>query len=143
MTTQRLGQDLARPLDADREPDERGTLDGLFEASPASSSRTSAAAVLAFVAGAAAVLLSPFSVQLGLAVVLAAVALVASVVGLAKASRPGTAGTVLASLGMVAALATAAVVGLRYAGVDTAVADGLVPALRDAAEALTALFPQP
>lgn len=131
MTTQRLGDTLG------------GSLDGLFEASPETSSRTSAAAVLAFVAGAAALLLSPFSAQLGLALVLAAVALVVSVVGLAKASRPGTAGTVLAALGMVAALATAAVVGLRYAGIDTAVADGLVPALRDATAALTGLFPQP
>ncbi|ROR92873.1 hypothetical protein [Nocardioides aurantiacus] len=142
MTTQHLG----RPLDtdvADEEQESRTQLDGLFEASPASSSHTSAAAVLAFVAGTAAVLLSPFSLHLGLAVVLAVVALVASVVGLARASRPGTAGTVLASLGMVAALATAAVVGLRYAGIDTAVADGLGPALRDASEALTALFPRP
>ena len=138
MTTQDLGRPLAQDLAEDR-----GQLDGLFEASPASSTRTSAAAVLAFVAGTVAVLLSPFSVQLGAAVVLAATALVASVVGLARASRPGTSGTVLASLGMVAALGTAAVVGLRYVGVDTAVADGLGAGLRDAAAALTALFPQP
>ena len=131
MTTQHLGRQL--DPDVGRTPTrttgaDRRSLRGLAGAS----SRTSAAAVLAFVAGAAAVLLSPFSLQLGPAVVLAAVALVASVVGLAKASRRGTSGTVLASLGMVAALATAAVVGLRYAGLDTAVADGVGPALRDA-----------
>lgn len=90
-----------------------------------------------------AVVASPFSLLLGAVLVLAAVGLVTAVVGLARASRPGVSGTTMAALGMVLALGAGAVVGLRYLGVDTSVGDGVVPELRDALAALTALFPAP
>ena len=71
----------------------------------------------------------PFSLAMALCVALAAVALVSSVVGMARASRPDVAGGLLASVGMVLALATLALVGLRYIGLDTAFGDGLAPTL--------------
>ena len=147
MTTQRLDRDPAAPgpagAGASAGPDGGPDLDELFEASPARTARTSAAAATSLFTGVVAVVASPFSLLLGAVLVLAAVGLVVAVVGLARASRPGVSGTTLAALGMVLALAAGAVVGLRYLGIDTAVADAAVPDLRDALAALTALFPTP
>ena len=73
----------------------------------------------------------------------AAVALVSSIVGMARASRPDVAGGLLASVGMVLAVTTLVSVGLRYVGVDTAFGDALAPTLADWLAALNALLPAP
>ena len=46
-------------------------------------------------------------------------------VGLAQASRTGAAGTTLAAAGLVLSLAALALLGLRFAGVDTAFGDAM------------------
>jgi hypothetical protein len=149
MTTQDLGhpgQDLGRapvPGDGDTEASGPGALGTLFESSPARSVQTSAAALTAFVLGLLAVLAVPFSLTMALCVGLAAVALVSSVVGMARASKPGIAGGLLASVGMVLSLVTLALVGLRYLGLDTAFGDGLAPTFTDWLDALNTLLPTP
>lgn len=122
---------------------DRGALGTLFDASPAPEVATSAAAETAFVAGLLAVLAVPFALSMALSLALACVALVTSVIGLARASRPHVAGGLLASLGLVLAIASFAVVGLRYAGIDTAFGDDLVPHLRDWMTSLDGLLPTP
>ncbi len=111
----------------------------LFEASPEVPARTTVPATLGVVAGCAAVTSSLWTAGLGLAVVLAALALVLSVVGLAKASRPGVAGGTSSAIGLVLALLTAGLVGLHYAGLATTIADGT--SLRPLLDALNALLP--
>jgi len=137
MTTQDLAPDTA--------PGDRssGALGTLFDSSPARSVQTSGAAVLAFVLGLLALLAVPFSLAMTLSAALAAVALVASIVGMAKASRRDVAGGLLASVAMVLALMTLALVGLRYIGLDTAFGDAIAPTIADWLEALNTLLPTP
>ena len=142
MTQQDLGQDLA--LGTAPDDDARDASSGtLFDSSPARSVQTSAAAVIAFACGLLGVLAVPFSLAMALCAGLAAVALVASIVGMARASRPDVAGGLLASVGLVLALATLALVGLRYLGLDTAFGDGFVPTLPDWLDWLNRLLPTP
>jgi hypothetical protein len=122
---------------------DESALRALFESSPARDVRTSAAAVVAFLAGLTAMLTVPFSLMLVVCLALSAVALVASVCGLARASRPDVAGGVLASLGLVLCIATFGVVALRYAGIDTAVGDPVVSTLTDWLTALNTTVPAP
>lgn len=131
MTTQDLGRDLEQPP----------ALGALFASSPSLPVHTSAAAEVAFVAGLLALLTVPFSLTMALSCGLAVVALVTSIIGLARASRPIVAGGLLASLGQVFALATAGLVALRYAGIDTAIGDGAVPTLADWLGTLNDLMP--
>lgn len=128
--------------DAAAEDESPGALGTLFDSSPAPDVQTSAAAETGFVLGLLAVLAVPFSLTAGLSVVLAAVAVVTSIVGLARASRLRFTGSVLASVGLVLALAALAIVALRYAGVDTAVGDDLASPLHDALSALNDLLPK-
>ena len=123
--------------------DSSGALGTLFDSSPARSVQTSAAAVTALVLGLLAVLAVPFSLAMTLSGSLAVVALVSSVVGMARASRPGVAGSLLASVGMVLALATLSLVGLRYVGLDTAFGDALAPTLTSWLDAMNTLLPAP
>lgn len=118
-----------------------GALGELFEVSAARPVHTSAAAVLAFVTGLVAVVAAPFSLMIGASLGLAGLALVSSIVGLARASRIDVAGTMLASLGLVLALGAMAILGLRYAGIDTAVGDSFVPTLVDWLKSLNTLVP--
>lgn len=132
--------EATRGHDTIGDPDgEQGALGELFDASPEVPARTTVPATLGLFAGVVALLASPWSLMAGACVVLAVVGLVLSVVGLAKASRPGTAGGGSAAAGVVLALAVAVLLGLRYASIDTAVADGI--SLRPALEWLTALLP--
>ena len=147
MTQQDLGQALGQApvLGTTRgtaaDDDESGELGRLFASSPARPVQTSAAAATAFVLGLLGALAVPFSLTAALSVGLGGVALVVSIVGLARASRPAVAGGLLASLGLVLALATLALVGLRYAGLDTAFGDGAVPTLHDGLDWLNGLLP--
>ena len=147
MTTSDLGPGLAYDADPEGDPpgalDSSGALGTLFDTSPAREVSTSAAAETAFVLGLVAVLAVPFPLAMTLCVGLAGVAVVSAIFGMARASKPGFAGGVLAAVGLVLALATLSLVGLRYIGVDTAVGDGLVPTLRDWLTALNGLLPAP
>ncbi len=114
----------------------------LFVRSPALPAHTSAAAEVGFLAGLVAVVAVPFSLMTAVCVGLAAVALVTSVLGLARASRPLVAGGLLASIGLVLSLVTFALVGLRYLGIDTAVGDSTVPTIADWLRTLNDLLPR-
>ena len=137
MTTPDLGHDPGPGLG-----NGEGGLGALFDLSPAHPVHTSAAAEIALLAGLLALLAMPFSLMVGLCLGLSVVGLVSSVVGIARASRPGVAGGLLASVGMVLSLATLALVGLRYLGLDTAFGDSLTPTLADWLSALNDLVHQ-
>ena len=142
MPTQRLEHGASGPPAAESAPGD-DALGALFASSPARVVRTSAAAEVAFLCGLVAVLAVPFSLMAAVCVGLSAVALVASIVGLARASKPGVSGGLLASIGLVLSLATLTLVGLRYLGIDTAVGDAAVPTLADWLAALNTLLPTP
>jgi hypothetical protein len=142
MTTQDLGHPLGPDLG--RGPTTRDdALGALFDSSPARTVKTSAAAETAFVVGVLALLLSPFSLMAALCLGLAALGLVTSIFGMARASRPTTSGGVLAAVGLVTSIAAAAVIGLRYLGIDTAFGDAAVPTLADWLRSLNDLLPPP
>ncbi len=130
MTTQDLGR-----VDGD--------LGQLFDRSPADPSHTAPAAEVSFVLGLLALAIAPFTLTFGLCVMLAGLCVITSVVGLAQASRPGAAGSTLAAMGLVLSLAALALVGLRFADVDTAFGDTLVPHLHSALQSLDDLVPSP
>ena len=142
MTTHRLEPGVTGSPAADPVPDD-DALGALFESSPARVVRTSAAAEVAFLCGLVAVLAVPFSLMAAVCVGLSAVGLVTSIVGLARASKPGVSGGLLASIGLVLSLATLSLVGLRYLGIDTAVGDAAVPTLADWLAGLNTLLPTP
>jgi hypothetical protein len=139
-------QDLGRPVGQDPNPGSTtrdDALGALFESSPARTVKTSAAAETAFVLGLTALVASPFSLLAGLCLVLATAGLVTAILGMARASRPATAGGVLAAVGLVSSLGAAALVGLRYLGIDTAFGDAAVPSLADWLRSLNDLLPPP
>ncbi|MET0839682.1 MAG: hypothetical protein ABWY19_12930 [Marmoricola sp.] len=140
MTTQDLGRPLGQDLDRSSTTRD-DAIGALFDSSPARSVKTSAAAETAFVVGVLGLLLSPFSLMAAFCLGLAAVGLVTSIFGLARASRPATSGGVLASVGLVTSIAAAAVIGLRYLGIDTAIGDAMVPTLADWLRSLNDLLP--
>lgn len=141
MTTQDLGP--AFPQAASPPEGSPGALGTLFDTSPAHDVQTSAAAATGFVLGLLAVLAVPFSLTMVLGVAMASVGLVSSILGLARASRARFTGGVLASLGLVLALLTVALVGLRYLGLDTTFGDDSLPTLRDWISTLNDLLPAP
>ncbi len=145
MRTRERGSELGRVTAEQQEnalaPD--AALGALFVSSPARRVRTSAASETAFVAALVAIVTVPFSATLGLATILAAVALLTSILGLARSSRPAVAGSLLAAVGLVLALTTLAIVGLRYLGIDIAIADPLAGSLPDWLATLNALLPTP
>ena len=142
MTTQDLGRGAVPNRPVGSGPDD-GSLATLFDRSPAQPVHTSAAAEIGFLTGLFGVLAVPFSLMAALCLGLSAVGLVCSIVGLARASRPRVSGGLLASLGLVLCVLTAALVGLRYLGIDTAVGDAAVPTLADWLAALNTLLPTP
>jgi hypothetical protein len=143
MTTQRLGRTPHPDTTGRGEPAEAalGALGSLFEHSPSRPVHTSAAAVVGLVTGLVAVAASPFTLLAALCLGLGAVSLVSSIIGLARASRVDVAGGMLAALGLVLSLAAFAVIGLRYAGIDTAVGDATVPTIADWLRSLNDLLP--
>ncbi len=118
-------------------------LPSLFDGSPRRVVSTSAAAQTSFVLGLAAFLATPFAVAHTLCLGLAAIALVTGVVGLGRASAPTRSGGLLASVGLVLALVTLGVVGIRYLGVDTTFGGTAGPVLLDWLGALNTLVPRP
>jgi hypothetical protein len=124
-------------------PREDDGLGGLFEASPDRPIHTSAAAEFAFVLGLVSLLAAPFSLMYAASIAVAGIGAILGVVGLATTSRPDVAGRVLAPLGLFFSLTALTVVGLRYAGLDTAFGDALVPTFLSWLEALNGWIPSP
>ena len=124
-------------------PTDDDGLSGLFEASPDRPIHTSAAAELAFVLGLVSLVAAPFSLMHAASLGLAAIGAILGVVGVATTSRPDVAGRVLSPLGLFFCLTALTVVGLRYAGLDTAFGDALVPTILSWLEDLNASLPTP
>lgn len=124
-------------------PSEDDGLNGLFDASPDRPIHTSAAAELAFVLGLVSLVAMPFSLMHTASLATAALGAVLGIVGVATTSRPDVAGRVLAPLGLFFCLTVLTVVGLRYAGLDTAFGDALVPTILSLLQDLNEWFPTP
>jgi hypothetical protein len=124
-------------------PREDDGLGGLFDASPDRPIHTSAAAEFAFVLGLVSLLAAPFSLMFGASLAVAASGAILGVIGMATTSRPDVAGRVLAPLGLFFSLTALTVVGLRYAGLDTAFGDALVPTFLSWLETLNGWIPSP
>lgn len=118
-------------------------LSELFDASPDFNAHTSTAAELGLLFGLAALVTAPFSVMFAVSLGLAAFSFVFALVGLATTSRRDITGGLLAPLGLLCSLATVALLGLRYLGLDTAFGDRLIPDLFTALEYLNSRLPQP
>ena len=124
-------------------PTEDGSLAGLFDASPDRPIHTSAAAEVAVVLGLVSLIAVPFSLMHAASAGTAALGAILGVVGVATTSRPDVAGRVLAPLGLFLCLTVLMLVGLRYAGLDTAFGDDLLPTILSVLEGLNAWFPNP
>lgn len=122
-----------------RAADEVGLVE-LMALSPESRAHMSVAGEAAFLLGLASVLAVPFSGLLAVSVVTALGAMVCGVVGMATTRGPDIAGGALTAVGLFAGLTTATVVGLRYAGLDTAFGDDLVPWFADVLQRLNVLL---
>jgi hypothetical protein len=127
----------------DRSSSDSPRVEALFESSPAPEARTSAFALTAFVCGTGALVAAPFSIAFGLALALAVLSSLSAVVALATTSRPHIAGQGLAPAGLFFSLVTLTVLGLRFAGLDTAFGDELGPDLAALLERLNSLVHAP
>jgi hypothetical protein len=105
--------------------------------------RTSAAAEIALICGLASVLMVPFTILFSPSALLGLVALAAGLVGLITTNRPDIAGSALTAFGIGFGLATWALIGMRYLGVDTAFGDDVVPWLVDRLRDWNTWLPQP
>ena len=124
-------------------PTEDDSINGLFDSSPDRPIHTSAAAELAFVLGLVALAAVPFSLMHAASAGLAGLGAVLGIVGIATTSRPDVAGRVLAPLGLFFCLTVLTLVGVRYAGLDTAFGDDLVPTFLTWLQDLNSWFPTP
>lgn len=111
-------------------------VDALLDSSPEPGVHTSAAAEVAFLMGLIAVFSAPFSITSGVAVGTGLAALVLGVVGMVTTSRKYVAGKALVPFSLVLAVVAAALVALRYLGVDTAFGDAWVPTITGWLDAL-------
>jgi hypothetical protein len=116
-------------------PDDGG-IDALLDSSPAPDVHTSAAAETSFLLALVALAAAPFSLTHAVVLVAGVAALVLGTVGVVTTSNPYVAGRGLVPGGMALAFVALLVVGLRYAGLDTAVGDAWLPTLRDWLERL-------
>ena len=115
----------------ERSEAEGAGLGALFEAPPVVEARTSTGACTSFVCGLGALLAAPFSLTSSVALLLGGIACIAAVVGLSATRMPQVAGRALAPAGLFFGMVALALLGPRYAGVDTAIGDALAPALAD------------
>lgn len=120
-----------------------GAFRAIFEGSPDPGVHTSAAAETAFLLGLVALVAAPFTLLLAVSVGAAVLGVLFAVGGLAATSRTNVAGGVLAPLGLAFAFGAVLLVGLRYAGLDTAFGDGMVPTIHGWLDSLNARFPSP
>jgi hypothetical protein len=124
-------------------PEDDGGLRALFARSPDFGVHTSVAAETAFLLGLVAAASAPFSVMHTFAVCVGGVAVVLALVGVATTSRPYVAGGALVPVGLGLGLLALVLVALRYAGLDTAFGDELLPTIRGWLDDLNGRFPAP
>jgi hypothetical protein len=124
-------------------PAEEVGLGALMAYSPESRVHMSVAAESAFLLGLGALLTSPFSALFAVTVVLAAAATAVGIIGMITTRDPELAGSALAPLGMMTGLVAAGLVGLRYAGLDTAFGDDFAPWFWQMLQSLNTQLPQP
>jgi hypothetical protein len=118
-------------------------LEGLFEASPDPGVHTSATAESGLLLGLAAVLVAPFSVTHGAALVLGVLGTALSFGGVVATSNAKVAGRALAPWGLACAVVALLIVTPRYLGLDTAFGDAYLPTLREALEQLNSRVARP
>lgn len=118
-------------------------LQDLFDDSPESAAHTSAAAEAALLTGLGALLTAPFTILYGLSAMLAIVAVLCGLVALVTTRRPELAGSALGAFGLCFGLLAIAVLAVRFAGVDTAVGDSVLPWFAQLLERANAHLPQP
>lgn len=115
----------------------------LFDASPALEVHTSAAAMTAFICGLGALLAAPFTLTFSIALGLGLLGCCTAIGGVVATSRSRVAGRALAPAGLFFSLVALAVVGLRYANLDTAFGDQLVATLHALLDQLNTLLRMP
>lgn len=115
----------------------------IFERSRYRAAHTSAAAQCGFLLSLVGVLAAPFSVTFGLAALTATAGLVLCLIGIATTSRTDVAGKALVPLGLLLAVVTWTLLGMRYAGVDTAFGDALLPTLGEWLAWVNEALPRP
>ncbi len=118
-------------------------LQELLDGSPEPRAHTSVAAEAAWLTGLGALLTAPFSTLYSLAAALAAVAVLCGLVALVTTRRPDLAGSALGSFGLGFGLITIALLAMRFAGVDTAFGDAVVPWFTDVLQRGNDYLPQP
>ncbi|HEX2174616.1 MAG TPA: hypothetical protein VHG70_01790 [Nocardioidaceae bacterium] len=118
-------------------------LGALMAESPESRAHMSVAAEVTFLLGLVALVTAGFSSLLAVTLVAAAGAVGCGVIGMITTRDPDTAGSALSAVGLFAGLTAAGLVGLRYAGLDTAYGDELAPWFWDQLQRLNTLLPQP
>jgi hypothetical protein len=111
--------------------------------SPESRAHMSAAAEATFLLGVGALVSACFSALLVVTMACAGVAVVFGVVGMITTRDRDTAGGALSAVGLFAGLAAAALVALRYLGLDTAYGDVVAPWLWEQLQVLNSRLPQP
>ncbi len=116
-------------------PDDGG-IDALLDSSPEPGVHTSAAAEIGFLLALVALATSPFSVTHGVSLTTGIAALLLGGVGVVTTSNPYVAGRGLAPLALAMGFVAVLFVGLRYAGLDTAIGDSWLPTLTDWLERL-------
>jgi len=124
-------------------PAEEVGIQALMAYSPESRVHMSVAAESAFLLGLCALLTAPFSALFAVTGLLSLLAVMLGVVGMITTREPELAGSALAPLGMVIGVLAAALVGLRYAGLDTAFGDAFAPWFWDQLQTWNARLPQP
>ncbi len=122
---------------------DEGGFQELFDSSPDPYVHTSVAAQIGFVLGLAALAPAPFSLMHSIVLVVGGIGACGAMVGVVTSGRPGVAGRLLAPLGLLLSISALVIVGLRYAGLDTAVGDEFVPTLLGWLEDLNDWFPRP
>jgi hypothetical protein len=100
-------------------------------------------AVTALFCGLGAILTVPFSILLGLAMLLGLVAMFSGMVGLVTTHRSDVAGSALTAFGMCLGVLTLALIGIRYLGLDTAFGDAVVPWIAEQLHQWNTRLPQP
>jgi hypothetical protein len=118
-------------------------LEALLDDSAALEAHTSAAAVTALFCGVGAILTAPFSILLGLAMLLGLVAMFSGMVGLVTTRRPDVAGSALTAFGICLGVLAIALIGVRYLGLHSAFGDAVVPWIVEQLHQWNSSLPQP
>jgi hypothetical protein len=124
-------------------PVEEVGLRTLMAVSPESPVHMSMAAEAALLLGLGAVLAAPFSAFFSVSVVLAVLALCFGIAAMVTTRAPEMAGSAVSTLGLALAVLALVLVGLRYAGLDTAFGDDVAPWLLEQLQSLNSNLPQP